>query len=84
MTLEHKLDLIKPRLQKSEEDVAILKAEIPNALKNLTHRHKTETSDQATALQQAVVVLKGACYLEKNEGRRLSEIVKRKQQNALT
>lgn len=48
--IERSLNLFKPRLLEFREDLAERKAENVNVLVDLAHRHKAESSDQATAL----------------------------------
>lgn len=72
--LERSLNLSKPWLLRLKRDLAKLKAELAKALEDLAHRHRTESSDQATALRQKVVMLKETRLQEKEEVHRVEEI----------
>lgn len=56
-----------------------MKAEHANALKDLAHMYKAESSDHATAFQERLVVLDETCLYEKEEVRHLRESVEREQ-----
>lgn len=65
-------------------ELAKLKAEHFETLKNFTNNHRPEQSDQVTASHGRVVLLKETCFLEKLEVRRIKKILKREELKALT
>lgn len=84
MEPERSLDLAKFRLQKLEEDLARQKTEHAKALEGLAHRHRAESSDQVTALWQEVAALKETYLREKEQLRRLNDIVEHDHRKAIT